>query len=157
MKILVDADAMPNPIKTVLFRAADRVGIRVVLVANEPLRVPNSPYIESFVVEAGPDIADDWIADNVEPEDLAVTADIPLADRVVGRGALALDPRGQLHTAENIKNRLAMRDLMDEIRNTGLNIGGPPPFNKKDVKAFADQLDAWLTRSGLNRDCGGHA
>ncbi|NIA14394.1 MAG: YaiI/YqxD family protein [Nitrospiraceae bacterium] len=146
MQILVDADALPGAIRLVLFRAAERVRVPLVLVANQSLRVPESAYISSLAAPSGPDGADDRITELVEPGDLVVTADIPLADRVVEKGACALDPRGQLHTEETIKHRLAMRDLMDQLRTDGAITGGPPAFNRKDVQAFANQLDRFLTR-----------
>ena len=146
MQILVDADALPGAIRQVLFRAAERVGVPLVMVANQLLRVPESAYISSMAAPSGPDGADDRIAELVEPGDLVVTADIPLADRVVEKGACALDPRGQMHTAETIKQRLAMRDLMDQLRTDGAITGGPAAFNRKDVQAFANQLDRFLTR-----------
>ena len=147
MRIFVDADALPGMIKEVLLRAAEREAIATTFVANEPVRLPES----EFLADAGPDEADDRIAEMVEPTDLVITADIPLADRVVEAGGTALDPRGQLHTPETIKQRLAMRNLMDEIRSTGVLTGGPPPFHKKNVQAFANQFDAYLGKHHRNR------
>lgn len=148
MKILVDADALPNMIKDVLLRAAERERVPAILIANQPVRVPDSEFVSFMLVEDGPDEADDRIAEMTEPGDLVVTQDIPLADRVVSKGAFGLDPRGKFHSASNIKDRLALRNLMADIRDTGANIGGPPPFHKKDVKAFADQLQAFLAKRG---------
>lgn len=151
MQILVDADALPGMIKDVLLRAAERERIAITFVANEPVRLPESPYLDFIVAVAGPDEADDRIAEMVEPDDLVVSADIPLADRVVKAGGVTLDPRGQLQTAETIGQRLAVRNLMEEIRATGIQTGGPPPFNKKDVQAFANRLDAYLARYHRSR------
>lgn len=143
MRIYVDADALPGDARRILFRAAERVGVEVCLVANKPLRVPDG--ITSVVVGEGFDVADDWIAEHVQPGDLVVTADVPLAGRVVDRGAQALDPRGYLYTD---KERLATRDLLEDLRNAGLlQGGGPAPFGKKDTQKFANALDAWLARS----------
>ncbi len=144
MKIYVDADGFPGAAKDILIRAALRTGVPLVFVANKPIRCEASHLISSLVVPEGPDIADDRIVELVEPGDLVVTADIPLADRVVSAGAVALNPRGALYTKDNIKDRLSMRDLLSELRNGGLMTGGPPAFGKKDRRAFADQLDRFL-------------
>ena len=147
MRILVDGDALPTDAKHVLFRAAEKRGIHLCLVANKPLKVPNSPYLTSVVVEAGADVADDWIVAEAQPQDLIITADIPLANRVVNKGAIALDPRGDLYTQDNVKERLALRNLMDQLRGADvIQGGGPPPFTKKDVQKFASQLNSYLTR-----------
>ena len=143
MRIYVDADALPGDARRILFRAAERVGLEVWLVANKPLRVPEG--VRSVVVGEGFDVADDWIAERVQPGDLVVTADVPLAGRVVDRGACALDPRGYLYTD---KERLATRDLLEDLRNAGLlQGGGPPPFSRKDAQKFANALDTWLARA----------
>lgn len=147
MRIWIDADACPGEIKELLFRAATRRRVRVTLVANQPLRVPSSELIDSIVVPAGANVADQRIVELVEPTDLVVTADIPLAGHVVARGAVALNPRGELYTAENIGARLAARNLMDELRGEGLITGGPANFGAKDRQAFANQLDRWLTKN----------
>ena len=144
MKILVDADACPRAVKEILFRAVQRRKIPTTLIANQYIRVPSSEHIDSIAVTAGPDEADDRIVELVEPEDLVITADIPLADRVVAKGATALDPRGKLLTAANIKERLATRDLLDELRNAALVGGGPSSFGARDTQAFADQLNQFL-------------
>ena len=145
MHIWVDADACPGEIKELLFRAADRTKTKVTLVANQPLRTPVSNFIDSIRVEAGPDVADQRIVDLVEPGDLAITADIPLAASVVEKGGEALDPRGELYTKANVGVRLAARNLMDELRGGGEITGGPSNFSAKDKQAFANQLDRWLT------------
>lgn len=146
MKIYVDADGFPGAAKDIVIRAALRTGVPLVFVANKPIRYEPSHLISSLVVPEGPDIADDRIVELVEPGDLVVTADIPLADRVVSAGAFALNPRGTLYTMNNIKDRLSMRDLLSELRDGGLVTGGPPAFGKKDRRAFADQLDRFLVR-----------
>ena len=146
MQICVDADGFPRAAKEILLRAALRLDVPVVFVANKPVRRETSPLISSLLVPEGPDIADDRIAAAAEPGDLVITADIPLADRVVSKGAVALNPRGKLYTEENIKDRLAVRDLLSELRDGGLMTGGPPAFGKKDCQAFADQLDRFLVR-----------
>lgn len=146
MQIYVDADGFPRAAREILIRAVLRLGVPVVFVANKPLRHEPSPLISNLVVPEGPDIADDRIAALAEAGDLVITADIPLADRVVSKGACALNPRGKLYTNENIKDRLAVRDLLSELRDGGLVTGGPPVFGKKDCQAFADQLDRLLIR-----------
>ncbi|MBK5100399.1 MAG: YaiI/YqxD family protein [Desulfobacteraceae bacterium] len=146
MQILVDADALPNVIKDILFRAVKRLRIPLTMVANQYVTVEKSKYIKSIVVSSGPDVADDRIVELVQQGDLVVTADIPLADRVVAKGAYALDPRGDLYTEENIKDRLAMRNLMNELRNGGVIEGGPQGFSRKDRQALANQLDRFLTK-----------
>lgn len=146
MKILVDADAFPNVIKDILFRAARRHRISLILVANQQVNIKKSAYISCIAVPTGPDVADDRIVELVQQGDLVITADIPLADRVVAQGAYAINPRGELYTEENIKERLAVRDLMNELRNNGIVTGGPSSFSRKDRQAFANQLDRFLTR-----------
>jgi uncharacterized protein YaiI (UPF0178 family) len=146
MKIWVDADACPRVIKEILFRAAERVQLRLTLVANRLLYVPSSPYLRSIQVPSGFDKADHRIVELMEPGDLVVTADIPLAADVVKNGGLALDPRGELFTEENIAERLAFRNLMDQLRSEGLEGGGPAALGKNDRQAFANRLDQILTR-----------
>lgn len=149
MRIWVDADALPSAAKSVLLRAAERCRVQLTLVANKPLKIPPSPYLASVVVGAGLDVADDWIVQQVQPGDLVVTADIPLAAQVVPRGALALDPRGQVYSEQNVQERLALRDLMADLRNLDLmNGGGPPPYTPKDLQKFASQLNGYLNRPG---------
>lgn len=147
MKILVDADAFPNAVKDILLRAIERLHIPLIMVANQPVRLPRSDLLTLVLVEGGFDVADDRIVELVESCDLVVTADIPLADRVVTKGATAIDPRGTLYTEDNVKERLATRDLMQQLREGGMIGGGPAEFSKKDVQAFARQLDRFLTKT----------
>jgi len=147
MRIYVDADGFPKAAKDILIRSALRLGVPVVFVANKTIRHGMSELISSLIVPEGPDVADDRITELVVPGDLVVTADIPLADRVVARGAFALNPRGKLYTEDNIKDRLAMRDLLSELRDDGMMTGGPSAFGRKDCQAFADQLDRFLVKS----------
>jgi len=146
MRILVDADSCPVVIKEILYRAAERVHVPLVLVANQCLTVPGSAYISCIEVPAGPDVADDRIVELVEVNDLVISADLPLADRVIAKGGFVLNPRGDLYTPENIKDRLATRDLMDLLRNSGMDTGGPSSFGQKDRQAFANQLDRFLMK-----------
>jgi uncharacterized protein YaiI (UPF0178 family) len=147
MHIWVDADACPHVIKDLLYRAADRRRIELTLVANQPLRIPASPYIYLLRVPAGFDGADQAIVQRVRTGDLVVTADVPLAAQVVAKGASALNPRGQCYTPENIYEHLTMRHVMDELRQSGVETGGPSPFSPRDRQAFANQLDRLLTHS----------
>ena len=151
MQIWVDADACPKAIKEILFRAAERVQLDVVLVANQPLRTPPSRFIKARQVPAGFDVADKVIAENVSAGDLVITADIPLAADVVERGGVALNPRGEFYTTENIQERLTMRNLMDELRGSGVMTGGPAPLKQADRQEFANQLDRFLARELGNR------
>ena len=146
MQIWVDADACPNVIKEILFRAAKRVKIPLILVANTTLRTPPSRYVSSIRVGAGLDVADNAIVKEMESGDLVITADIPLASEVIGKGGHALNPRGEFYSKENIEERLTMRNFMDEMRYAGVNTGGPAPLNQKDKQAFANQLDRFLAR-----------
>jgi len=146
MQILIDADATPVVIKDIIFRAVERNKIPLILVANQSMKYPKSQFISSIVVAAGPDEADDRIAEIVQAGDLVITADIPLADRVVTKGGYALNPRGEFYTEANIKERLAMRDLMDELRNSGISTGNQSAFSSRDRQAFANQLDRFLTK-----------
>jgi hypothetical protein len=147
MKIWVDADACPAVIREILFRAAQRTGLELTLVANQSVQVPRSPNIRTLQVSAGFDVADNEIVKRVEPGDLVITSDIPLAADVIAKGGIALSPRGELHSADNIKARLNMRDFMDTMRASGVQTGGPPTLNQTDRKNFADNLDRILTRS----------
>lgn len=146
MKIWVDADACPGVIKEILFRAAKRTGLEMTLVANQPLRIPQAENISFILVKAGLDVADNEIVKNMQKDDLVITADIPLAANVIENGGLALNPRGELYTSENIRSRLSMRDFMESLRSAGVETGGPPALNNADRKAFADNLDKLLTR-----------
>lgn len=148
MHIWVDADACPHVIKDLLFRAANRLKIALTLVANQSLSIPASPYIHVLRVPAGFDVADHTIVQHIRAGDLVVTADIPLAAQVVGKGAHALNPRGQVYTQENIHAHLTMRHVMDELRQSGVNTGGPSPFSPRDRQAFANQFDRLLTQFG---------
>jgi hypothetical protein len=150
MNIWVDADACPKVIRDILFRAAERTGVPLTLVANQPLRTPPSPHIRSLQVAAGFDVADNEIVRRVTAGDLVITADIPLAAEVIEKGALALNPRGELYTAQNIRARLNMRDFMETMRSSGVVTDGPPALNQTDRKAFADQLDRWLAQLDKN-------
>jgi len=145
VQIWVDADACPGEIKQLLFRSAERREVKVTLVANQPMRIPRSEFVDSVLVPAGMNVADRRIVELVAPGDLVITADIPLAADVVAQGAQTLDPRGELYTDSNIGERLAVRNLLDELRGGGQITGGPANFSTKDRQAFANQLDRWLT------------
>ncbi|MDP5143870.1 YaiI/YqxD family protein [Rheinheimera baltica] len=146
MKIWVDADACPTVIKDILFRAAERKQIPLVLVANQSLRIPPSRFISAITVSSGFDEADNEIVRRCEAGDLVITADIPLAADVLAKGGYALNPRGELYSNDTIKQKLTMRDFMDTLRGSGLHTGGPPPLNQSDRQAFANQLDTLLQR-----------
>ncbi len=151
MRIWVDADACPNVIKDILFRAAVRAQVTLTLVANQATKVPPSPFIKTLQVPAGIDAADDRIVELVETGDLVITADIPLAAGVIAKGGRALDTRGEFYTEDNIKERLAMRKLMDELRGAGVDTGGPASFSNADRQAFAAKLDRLLiSRQGID-------
>jgi len=147
MKIWVDADATPVAIKEILFRAAERTGISMSLVANQPMRIPNSPLIDFILVEAGFDVADNEIVKRLTPGDLVITADIPLAADVIEKGGSALDPRGEMYSPDTIRSRLNMRDFMETLRSGGVVTGGPPAMSPADRKAFAGELDKFITRN----------
>ena len=144
MRIWVDADACPNVIKDILFRAATRARVTLTLVANQPIRTPPSQFIKALQVPAGFDVADNKIVELTEAGDLVITADIPLAAGVIEKGGYAIDPRGETYTRDNIKERLAMRKLMDELRSSGIDTGGPAIFSHADRQAFANKLDCFL-------------
>lgn len=146
MQIWVDADACPRVIKDILYRAAEKRRIPLTLVANQPLRTPKSPHIRAIQVGAGFDVADGRIVEELRPGDLVITADIPLAAAVLDKGGHALDPRGALMTLDNIGERLMMRNVLDELRGSGIETGGPSPLSQGDRQAFANRLDAFLTR-----------
>ena len=144
--IWVDADACPNVIKEILFRAAERTGVAVTLVANQPLRLPRIPSLRALHVSQGFDVADGEIVRQIAAGDLVITADIPLAAEVIAKGADALNPRGERYSADTIRGVLNLRDFMDTMRSSGNVGGGPPPLTQADRKAFASHLDRWLAR-----------
>jgi uncharacterized protein YaiI (UPF0178 family) len=146
MHIWVDADACPAVIKDILYRAAERSKIPMTLVANKLLHKPPSPYIRALQVARGIDVADSHIVLELQPGDLVITADIPLASDVIAKGGHALNPRGEFYSPENIQERLALRNFLDELRGTGVQTGGPAAFGNTDRKRFADQLDRFLAR-----------
>ena len=146
MQIWVDADACPGEIKELLYRAAERMKIKLTLVANQSMRVSRSEFIDTVLVSDGANVADRRIVVLAAPGDLVITADIPLAADVVANGAEAIDPRGGLYTHANIGERLAMRNVIDQLRGGGQVSGGPPNFGPKDRQAFANQLDRWLVK-----------
>lgn len=146
MKIWVDADACPVVIKEILFKAAERTGVQLTLVANQPVRIPPLPCIKFIQVASGFDVADNEIVSRLSVGDLVITGDIPLAAEVIENGGHALNPRGELYSADNIRTRLNMRDFMDTLRSSGINTGGPPALNQSDRKSFANHLDKLLTR-----------
>jgi uncharacterized protein YaiI (UPF0178 family) len=147
LSIWVDADACPKVIRDILCRAAERTGIAITFIANQPIKLPPFPNLRAVQVQSGFDVADDEIARRVESGDLVITQDIPLAAEVIDKGALALSPRGELMTGSNIKARLNMRDFMDTMRASGVHTGGPPALSQTDRKAFADQLDRYMTKA----------
>ncbi|MDX1455430.1 MAG: YaiI/YqxD family protein [Gammaproteobacteria bacterium] len=142
--IWVDADACPGVIKDILFRAAERTGIAVTLVANHAMRVPPLKQVRLLQVPAGFDVADNEIVQRVASGDLVITADIPLAAELIEKGCAVVTPRGERYTEDTIRARLAMRDFMETLRASGEQTGGPPALDQRDRKAFADQLDRWL-------------
>jgi len=147
MKIWVDADACPVVIKEILYRAANRTGVVLTLVANQALHTPSSPNIKTLQVAQGFDVADDEIVKRVEAGDLVITSDIPLAAEVIAKGGHALSPRGELHTTENIGARLNMRDFLDTMRSSAVEMsGGPAAFSQRDKQDFANNLDRFLTK-----------
>lgn len=148
MTIWVDADACPQVIKDILFRAAERTATDLVLVANQPLRTPPSKRIRAIQVATGYDVADNEIVRRLQAGDLVITADIPLAAEVIEAGGQVLSPRGEPFTRENIKGRLTMRDFMETLRASGIQSGGPPALGQKDRMSFANRLDTWLARHG---------
>lgn len=146
MKIYVDADACPQAVKQILFKAALRTQRQLILVANQFIAVPKDSLIKTVRVPSGADAADNYIADHAEAKDLIITADIPLADRVIAKHAVALDPRGEFYTKENIKQRLSVRDFLHDLRGTGVSTGGAKPLSPQDIKLFADALDRYLAK-----------
>ena len=150
MKIWVDADACPVVIKDILFRAAERTGVEMTLVANRPVRIPPSRCVTFIQVASGFDVADNEIVKRLGVGDLVITSDIPLAAEVIEKGGHALNPRGELYSVDNIRARLNMRDFMDTLRASGIDTGGPPTLNKSDRQAFANSLDKFLTTYANN-------
>lgn len=149
MKIWVDADAAPREVKEIIFRASKRLEIGTILVANQRLSTPqNNPWVRAVRVPGGPDVADEYIAEHASKGDLAITADIPLAAILVEKGVLALDPRGEVYSEENIRERLSIRDFMDSLRSAGVDTGGPKAFGPREKRAFAAALDRLLAAAG---------
>lgn len=147
LQIWVDADACPAVIKEILFRTAERRQVALTLVANQPLRTPPSRHIKTIQVPGGFDVADDKIVEEISAGDLVITADIPLAATVIAKGGHVLNPRGEFYSEENIRERLTMRNFMDELRGSGVNTGGPAAFSQADRQNFANQLDRFLTKN----------
>ncbi len=153
VNIWIDADACPRAVKEIVFRASARLGVSVILAANTPLQVPDSPLIRTVCVEKGFDMADDYIVQSAAPGDIVITADVPLAAAVVEKGAVAIDPRGDLYTVDTIGERLPYRNLMMDLREQGMiGGGGPPPFSRVDRGRFASAFDALLTRQIRGRE-----
>jgi len=148
MNIWVDADACPGVIKDILFRAAERTGVQLTLVANHSIPIPRSRHIKFLQVTHGFDVADNEIVNRLSAGDLVITSDIPLAADVIDKGGYALNPRGELYTSDNIKARLNMRDFMETLRASGIDTGGPSALSQSDRKSFASHLDRILTRHG---------
>ncbi len=147
IRIWVDADACPVPVKEILFRASARVNIRVTLVANAPLKTPPSPLISAIQVAHGFDEADNYIVQNCSPGDLVISSDIPLAAEAIDAGAIVISPRGEKYSKNNIAQRLTMRNFMEEMRSSGEQIGGPKAFSPMDRQQFANALDTWLAKN----------
>lgn len=148
MKIWIDADACPKPVKELIFKGSFSKMLEVILVANGHIGIPVSPLITFIQVDHGDNVADLYIADHVLPEDLVITADIPLASLVVNKGAMAINPRGETYTEENISERLSIRDFMQDLRDGGVNTGGPKPYGQKDKELFANAFNRILTKLG---------
>jgi len=146
MQIWVDADACPRVVKEIIFRAAKRASVATTLVANQELIIPASDYIDAVQVKAGLDVADNYIVQHLDAGDLAITADIPLAAAAIAQDAYVLTPRGELLYQNSIRQRLSMRNFLDELRNSGVETGGPPPLHQRDREAFANQLDRFLVK-----------
>lgn len=146
MKIYIDADACPQAVKQILFKAAIRTNHPLILVANKSIYAPQNPLIKVVRVMSGADIADNYIAEHVQVDDLVITADIPLANRVIDKHAVALNPRGEFYTKENIKERLSTRDFLHDLRSSGITTGGPKPLDQKDIRIFANALDRYLAK-----------
>jgi uncharacterized protein YaiI (UPF0178 family) len=145
-KVWVDADACPKLVKEVIFKTAYRLKLNVCLVANHYQQIPPGPYFTFVQVDQGADVADMYIVEHMSKNDLAITADIPLAALIVEKEAIAINPRGELYTEENIRERLSVRDFMQELRDGGVDTGGPPPFGAKDKEKFTNSFDRILTK-----------
>lgn len=146
MTIWVDGDAVPRPIKDVLIRAAQKRRVLVIFVANKFLHLPRSECLQMIRVDSGPDVADNYIADHCGSDDLVVSADVPLASRVVQKGSTILQPRGRILDADNVEEALSVRDFGESLRSTGIETGGPPPFKPSHKSNFSNALDRWLTQ-----------
>jgi len=146
MKIYVDADACPKNIKEILCKAAVRTQCDLIFVANQRLMVPASPFIRSVQVNGGFDVADNYIVDKVDKNELVITADIPFAAQVLEKGAVALNPRGELYSKDTIRQRLALRNFMDEVRSSGVHTGGPKTMDKTNIQKFSNALDSYLAK-----------
>ncbi|HSJ31747.1 MAG TPA: YaiI/YqxD family protein [Longimicrobiales bacterium] len=152
MRIWIDADAAPRDVKEIVFRAAKRLELETVMVANQRIPRPlDNPFVSAVLVQGGPDVADQHIANHAVPGDLVITADIPLAAILVEKGILALDPRGELYSEENVRERLSIRDFMESLRGSGVETGGSRPYGPKDRQAFAGTLDRVLTAAQRKR------
>ncbi len=147
MTIWIDADACPVPVREMVIRASERTGVALIFVANSPLPVPRRELIKTVQVAQGFDVADNYISMHVQTKDLVITQDIPLAAEIVEKGITALNPRGELYTPENIRQRLAMRNFAQELRDIGQNTGGQSKFADKEKQAFANALDRWLQKN----------
>ncbi len=148
MSVFIDADSCPKAIKAIAYKAAMRTGVELILVANQLLNIPKHKAIRSVKVAQGFDVADSYIVQTLKEGDLVVTADIVLADQVINSYAVALNPRGQLYTKENIKQRLATRNFMESLRSSGAKVGGPKELHARDLQQFANALDRYLARQG---------
>lgn len=146
MKIWVDADACPVVIKNILYKAAQRTRLQLILVANQPIHIPRLKWIKLLQVAPGFDVADNEIVKRLDPGDLVITSDIPLAAQVLEKGGHALSPRGELYSSDNIRGRLSMRDFKDTLRAGGIDTGGPPALNQKNRNAFAGHLDKLISK-----------
>ncbi len=151
MKIWIDADACPGPVKEIVYRASERRQIAVCQVANQMQKLPRNPLISQVQVAKTPDAADHYIIQEAEASDLVITADVPLAAELVAKKVFVINPRGEAYTEANVRERLNMRDMMDELRGAGLVTGGPSSYNDKDKQAFANSLDRWLQKAILKK------
>ncbi|BCE03153.1 YaiI/YqxD family protein [Marinicellulosiphila megalodicopiae] len=146
MALWIDADACPNQVKEIMYKAANRKQLQLTLVANQYINIPKSHFIKMTQVESGFDVADDFIVEHVQPNDLVITSDIPLADELITKGAKVLTSRGEAFTEQNIKQKLNMRDFMETMRSSGIQSGGPAPLNAQDIQQFANALDRYLSK-----------